>query len=100
CLTPGVAEKPGACPAAVPEGLFYPCAFACLEDRDCLGAQKCCPLPCGPACLEPVPDKPGECPRVRPRPEPCVEEEEGDSCAHDRDCPRQEKCCFSGCAMR
>ncbi|XP_009332683.1 PREDICTED: waprin-Phi3-like, partial [Pygoscelis adeliae] len=46
--------KPGACPAAAPEGLFYPCSFPCLEDKDCLGAQKCCPLGCGPACLEPV----------------------------------------------
>uniref|UniRef100_A0A8C3JAL5 WAP domain-containing protein n=1 Tax=Calidris pygmaea TaxID=425635 RepID=A0A8C3JAL5_9CHAR len=44
----------------------------------------------------PVPNKPGQCPRVRMRqtPEPCSEE---DSCTHDRDCPRQEKCCFSGC---
>uniref|UniRef100_A0A8C8ABF2 WAP domain-containing protein n=1 Tax=Otus sunia TaxID=257818 RepID=A0A8C8ABF2_9STRI len=43
-------------------------------------------------------DKPGECPKVRPWQtlEPCAE----DSCAHDRDCPRQQKCCFSGCAMR
>lgn len=53
----GVAEKPGACPAAAPEGLFYPCSFPCLEDKDCLGAQKCCPLGCGPACLEPVQGK-------------------------------------------
>lgn len=44
-------------------------------------------------------DKPGECPRVRPQQPPELCEEE-DSCAHDRDCPRQEKCCFSGCAMR
>ncbi|KAK2520783.1 hypothetical protein Q9233_011419, partial [Columba guinea] len=44
-------------------------------------------------------DKPGKCPKVRPRrpPESCAEQ---DSCSHDRDCPRQEKCCFSGCAMR
>uniref|UniRef100_A0A8V0YTG5 WAP domain-containing protein n=1 Tax=Gallus gallus TaxID=9031 RepID=A0A8V0YTG5_CHICK len=44
-------------------------------------------------------DKPGQCPKVRPQltSEPCTEE---DDCLHDRDCPRQEKCCFSGCAMR
>uniref|UniRef100_A0A8C5TUY4 WAP domain-containing protein n=1 Tax=Malurus cyaneus samueli TaxID=2593467 RepID=A0A8C5TUY4_9PASS len=44
-------------------------------------------------------DKPGECPKVRPqqKSQPCTET---DSCSHDRDCPRQEKCCFSGCAMR
>ncbi|NXI62571.1 EPPI protein, partial [Anseranas semipalmata] len=28
----------------------------CLEDKDCLGHKKCCPLGCGPACLEPVQD--------------------------------------------
>lgn len=44
-------------PAPAPEGLFYPCAFPCLEDRDCLGAQKCCPLRCGVACLEPLQGK-------------------------------------------
>uniref|UniRef100_A0A803Y364 WAP four-disulfide core domain 3 n=1 Tax=Meleagris gallopavo TaxID=9103 RepID=A0A803Y364_MELGA len=52
----GVAEKPGACPAAAPEGLFYPCSFRCQEDKDCLGSQKCCPLGCGPACVEPAQD--------------------------------------------
>ncbi|OXB57595.1 hypothetical protein ASZ78_010557 [Callipepla squamata] len=61
------AEKPGACPAAAPEGLFYPCSFRCQEDKDCLGSQKCCPLGCGPACVEPVhdichlPAAPGPC---------------------------------------
>uniref|UniRef100_A0A8C3Q855 Uncharacterized protein n=1 Tax=Geospiza parvula TaxID=87175 RepID=A0A8C3Q855_GEOPR len=51
-----------------------------------------------PAPLPPA-QKPGECPKVRPQPasEPCTEM---DSCSHDRDCSRQEKCCFSGCAMR
>lgn len=53
----GVAEKPGACPAAAPEGLFYPCSFRCQEDKDCLGSQKCCPLGCGPACVEPAQGK-------------------------------------------
>ncbi|XP_071615928.1 uncharacterized protein [Heliangelus exortis] len=53
CIPPAE-EKPGACPAAAPEGLFVPCSFPCLEDKDCVGAQKCCPLSCGPACLEPV----------------------------------------------
>uniref|UniRef100_A0A8C3MPN1 Uncharacterized protein n=1 Tax=Geospiza parvula TaxID=87175 RepID=A0A8C3MPN1_GEOPR len=53
----GAAEKPGACPAAAPEGLIAPCSFPCLEDKDCLGAQKCCPLGCGSACLEPAQGK-------------------------------------------
>lgn len=53
----GAAEKPGACPAAAPEGLTAPCSFPCLEDKDCLGAQKCCPLGCGSACLEPAQGK-------------------------------------------
>uniref|UniRef100_A0A8D0FZ26 WAP domain-containing protein n=1 Tax=Strix occidentalis caurina TaxID=311401 RepID=A0A8D0FZ26_STROC len=45
------------------------------------------------------PEKPGICPLAEEAPAavaPCGT----DSCAHDRDCPRQEKCCFSGCAMR
>ncbi|KGL99972.1 Whey acidic protein, partial [Charadrius vociferus] len=75
------------------------CGTACAGDWQCPGAEKCCRSRCGHVCLAPEQDKPGECPKVRPRqtPEPCVEE---DSCTHDRDCPRQEKCCFSGCAMR
>uniref|UniRef100_A0A8C3R5X6 WAP four-disulfide core domain protein 5 n=1 Tax=Cyanoderma ruficeps TaxID=181631 RepID=A0A8C3R5X6_9PASS len=108
----GAAEKPGACPAAAPEGLTAPCSFPCLEDKDCLGAQKswcwhdgecpheekCCLRGCDYVCLPPSRDKPGECPKVRPQhpSEPCTEM---DSCSHDRDCSRQEKCCFSGCAM-
>ncbi|XP_021272607.1 papilin-like isoform X3 [Numida meleagris] len=54
--TPPAEEKPGACPAAAPEGLFYPCSFRCQEDKDCLGSQKCCPLGCGSACVEPAQD--------------------------------------------
>lgn len=53
----GAAEKPGTCPVEAPEGLFFPCSFPCLEDRDCLGAQKCCQLHCGSACLEPLQGK-------------------------------------------
>ncbi|OXB79306.1 UNVERIFIED_CONTAM: hypothetical protein H355_013227 [Colinus virginianus] len=65
--TPPAEEKPGACSAAAPEGLFYPCSFRCQEDKDCLGSQKCCPLGCGPACVEPaqdichLPAAPGPC---------------------------------------
>uniref|UniRef100_A0A8C5TPG2 WAP domain-containing protein n=1 Tax=Malurus cyaneus samueli TaxID=2593467 RepID=A0A8C5TPG2_9PASS len=57
CRPLGAAEKPGACPAAAPEGLIAPCSFPCLEDEDCVGAQKCCPLGCGFACLEPAQGK-------------------------------------------
>lgn len=53
----GAAEKPGACPAAAPERLIAPCSFPCLEDKDCLGEQKCCPLGCGSACSEPAQGK-------------------------------------------
>ncbi|NWX00246.1 WAP protein, partial [Caloenas nicobarica] len=99
CLSPSQ-EKPGICPPA--EGTptaAAPCGPACAGDGQCLGAQKCCSSRCGHECLAPERDKPGQCPKVRPRrpPEPCAEQ---DSCSHDRDCPRQEKCCFSGCAMR
>uniref|UniRef100_A0A8D0G1N4 WAP domain-containing protein n=1 Tax=Strix occidentalis caurina TaxID=311401 RepID=A0A8D0G1N4_STROC len=101
-LALGVAEKPGACPATAPEGLFEPCSFPCLEDWDCLGAQKCCPLGCGPACLQPLltpalppPDqpKPGECPVAQPG--PCRER-----CRGDSDCPDAQKCCNSSCGRQ
>uniref|UniRef100_A0A669NVW3 WAP domain-containing protein n=1 Tax=Phasianus colchicus TaxID=9054 RepID=A0A669NVW3_PHACC len=59
--TPPAEEKPGACPAAAPEGLFYPCSFRCQEDKDCLGSQKCCPLGCGQACVEPAQGKASGC---------------------------------------
>ncbi|NXY77628.1 WAP protein, partial [Glareola pratincola] len=92
-------EKPGICPLA--EGTLTtatPCGTTCAGDWQCPGAEKCCRSRCGQVCSAPERDKPGECPKVRPRQmsEPCAEE---DSCTHDRDCPRQEKCCFSGCAM-
>ncbi|NWU67079.1 WAP protein, partial [Pterocles burchelli] len=100
CLSPAP-EKPGVCPRGEEApGTAAPCGTACARDEQCPGDEKCCSSRCGRVCSAPEPDKPGECPRVRPRTEPCPEEEEGDSCAHDRDCPRQEKCCFSGCAMR
>ncbi|KAJ7417449.1 granulins-like [Pitangus sulphuratus] len=100
CIPPAE-EKPGICPLAE-EALLAtsPCGTTCIQDWQCPGAEKCCSSSrCGHVCLAPEPDKPGECPKVRPQQtsEPCKEE---DSCAHDRDCPRQEKCCFSGCAMR
>lgn len=78
--TPGL--QPSGCPEAL--GRWVPAAR--------WGFRPCCPF-------LPLSDKPGECPKVKPRQtlEPCAEE---DSCTHDRDCPRQEKCCFSGCAMR
>ncbi|NXY91614.1 WAP protein, partial [Alcedo cyanopectus] len=92
-------EKPGICPMAEEAAdTAGPCGPPCAGDWQCPRAEKCCSSRCGPVCSAPEQDKPGECPKVRPRqgPEPCAEK---DSCAHDRDCPRQEKCCFSGCAM-
>ncbi|NXF13017.1 WAP protein, partial [Smithornis capensis] len=99
CLRP-LQEKPGICPLAEEAPLAAAlCGTTCTGDWQCPGAEKCCNSSrCGLVCLAPEPDKPGECPKVRPQQtsEPCTEE---DSCTHDRDCPRQEKCCFSGCAM-
>uniref|UniRef100_U3JPK7 WAP domain-containing protein n=1 Tax=Ficedula albicollis TaxID=59894 RepID=U3JPK7_FICAL len=92
-------EKPGICPLAE-EAPLAPCGTTCTKDWQCPGAEKCCSSSrCGYVCSAPEPDKPGECPKVRPQrtSEPCTET---DSCTHDRDCSRQEKCCFSGCAMR
>uniref|UniRef100_A0A8C8AEM9 WAP domain-containing protein n=1 Tax=Otus sunia TaxID=257818 RepID=A0A8C8AEM9_9STRI len=84
-------EKPGACPAA-PEGLLEPCSFPCLQDRHCLGAQKCCPLGCAlPACSHQP--KPGECPVAQPG--PCRER-----CRGDSDCPDVQKCCNSSCGRQ
>uniref|UniRef100_A0A493TUL0 WAP domain-containing protein n=1 Tax=Anas platyrhynchos platyrhynchos TaxID=8840 RepID=A0A493TUL0_ANAPP len=98
---PCLAEKPGICPLteAAPWTRAL-CQASCAEDGQCPGDEKCCSSRrCGRVCLAPERDKPGQCPKVRPRqaPEPCTEE---DACGHDRDCPRQEKCCFGGCAMR
>ncbi|NXI04381.1 WAP protein, partial [Pachycephala philippinensis] len=100
CLPPS-REKPGICPLAEDAPLAVaPCGTTCTKDWQCPGAEKCCSSSrCGLVCSAPEPDKPGECPKVRPQhtSEPCTEV---DSCSHDRDCSRQEKCCFSGCAMR
>ncbi|NXP68875.1 WAP protein, partial [Chloropsis cyanopogon] len=98
CLPPS-REKPGICPLAA-EAPRAPCGTTCTEDWQCPGAEKCCKSSrCGYVCSAPEADKPGECPKVKPQrtSEPC---RETDSCGHDRDCSRQEKCCFSGCAMR
>uniref|UniRef100_A0A8B9VCZ3 WAP domain-containing protein n=1 Tax=Anas zonorhyncha TaxID=75864 RepID=A0A8B9VCZ3_9AVES len=98
---PCLAEKPGICPLTeVAPWTRAPCQASCAEDGQCPGDEKCCSSRrCGRVCLAPERDKPGQCPKVRPRqaPELCTEE---DACGHDRDCPRQEKCCFDGCAMR
>ncbi|XP_039419574.1 uncharacterized protein LOC109144281 [Corvus cornix cornix] len=100
CLPPS-REKPGICPLAEEAPLAVtPCGTTCTKDWQCPGAEKCCSSSrCGHVCSAPEPDKPSECPKVRPQrtSEPCTEM---DSCTHDRDCSRQEKCCFSGCAMR
>ncbi|XP_064586410.1 perlwapin-like [Zonotrichia leucophrys gambelii] len=94
CIPPAE-EKPGACPAAAPEGLIAPCSFPCLEDKDCLGAQKCCPLGCGSACLEPAQDrpKPSEGPTVQPG-------SFRQRCRGDSDCPGAQKCCNSSCSQQ
>ncbi|XP_074868239.1 uncharacterized protein LOC142022372 [Carettochelys insculpta] len=81
------------CPAETAGGGSHPCLFPCSEDRDCLGSEKCCLLSCGAACLEPVREKPGECPAVKPgQVGICVEQ-----CRHDYDCPGSQKCCGNGC---
>ncbi|NXC47941.1 WAP protein, partial [Penelope pileata] len=98
CLRPAQ-EKPGICPLSQQQP-GAPCQTPCAGDAQCPGDEKCCSSSqCGQVCLAPERDKPGQCPKVRPQrtSEPCTEE---DTCAHDRDCPRQQKCCFSGCAMR
>uniref|UniRef100_A0A672U0S4 WAP domain-containing protein n=1 Tax=Strigops habroptila TaxID=2489341 RepID=A0A672U0S4_STRHB len=87
------AEKPGACPVAAPEGLFYPCSFPCLEDQDCLGMQKCCALGCGSACESQLgpPEPLGACPVPREA-GTCL-----DLCSFDEECPWGHKCCSNGC---
>ncbi|NXX37655.1 WAP protein, partial [Nicator chloris] len=90
-------EIQGICPLAE-EAPLAPCGTTCTKDWQCPGPEKCCNSSrCGYVCL--APEKPGECPKVRPQhpSEPCMETH---PCTHDRDCSRQEKCCFSGCAMR
>ncbi|XP_032304536.1 whey acidic protein-like isoform X3 [Coturnix japonica] len=98
CLRPDQ-EKPGICPLSE-QAEESRCQELCAGDGQCPGDEKCCSSRCGHVCMAPEPDKPGQCPKVRPQltSEPCTEDD--DDCLHDRDCPRQEKCCFSGCAMR
>uniref|UniRef100_A0A8C6Z3R5 WAP domain-containing protein n=1 Tax=Nothoprocta perdicaria TaxID=30464 RepID=A0A8C6Z3R5_NOTPE len=88
----GHAEKPGACPAAAPEGLFYPCSFQCLEDGDCLGRKNCCGGRCARTCAPP--GKPGFCP-VSPGLYASYECQA--RCHGDGDCPAEQKCCRRGC---
>ncbi|KAI1233381.1 hypothetical protein IHE44_0004555, partial [Lamprotornis superbus] len=80
-------EKPGICPLAE-EALLAPCGTTCRGG----GLRSAAAAADVATCAQP----PNQ---VRPQhtSEPCTET---DSCTHDRDCSRQEKCCFSGCAMR
>ncbi|XP_019395064.1 PREDICTED: eppin-like [Crocodylus porosus] len=63
-------EKPGVCPSSAP-GVLDPCFFPCSSDYSCPGSQKCCLIPCGQACLDPLPGPRDIC-RLPPDPGPCL----------------------------
>uniref|UniRef100_A0A7M4EL49 WAP domain-containing protein n=1 Tax=Crocodylus porosus TaxID=8502 RepID=A0A7M4EL49_CROPO len=101
----------GTCPQVMVQPSSSPCQSRCEDDRTCPRNQKCCFTGCGLECIDPqkccqsscaAPDprlpaaKPGECPKVRPW-QTLVPCKGNDTCTHDRDCPKQEKCCFGGC---
>uniref|UniRef100_A0A8B9RV26 WAP domain-containing protein n=1 Tax=Accipiter nisus TaxID=211598 RepID=A0A8B9RV26_9AVES len=69
--TPGL--QPSGCPEAL--GRWVPAAR--------WGFRPCCPF-------LPLSDKPGECPKVKPR-------QTLDQCLDDSVCRREEKCCDTGC---
>uniref|UniRef100_A0A7M4ELI5 WAP domain-containing protein n=1 Tax=Crocodylus porosus TaxID=8502 RepID=A0A7M4ELI5_CROPO len=52
----GLLDWPGVCPSSAP-GVLDPCFFPCSSDYSCPGSQKCCLIPCGQACLDPLPGK-------------------------------------------
>ncbi|KAM7091051.1 uncharacterized protein J5F26_011693 [Ciconia maguari] len=70
------------------------CLVECGSDSECQGNAKCCSMGCHVRCVQPVPAKPGVCPKrkVLQTLVPC-----NSSCIDDTDCPRYEKCCFTGC---
>uniref|UniRef100_A0A663EAD1 WAP domain-containing protein n=1 Tax=Aquila chrysaetos chrysaetos TaxID=223781 RepID=A0A663EAD1_AQUCH len=89
----GAVSKRGFCPRLDPN-LVTICLVECGSDSKCRGTEKCCNMGCHIHCTQPVPAKPGVCPkrRVLQTFAPC-----NSSCSDDTDCPRHEKCCFTGC---
>ncbi|XP_067323230.1 fused toxin protein-like [Anolis sagrei] len=85
--------KPGVCPARTPPGEIDPCFFRCSRDYECPDRKKCCRIECGPACVDPVPEKPGKCP-VPPKGTVAVCLAK---CTFDHDCLGHMKCCDWGC---
>uniref|UniRef100_A0A8B9Z8Z0 WAP domain-containing protein n=1 Tax=Buteo japonicus TaxID=224669 RepID=A0A8B9Z8Z0_9AVES len=90
---PVAPSKRGFCPRLDPN-LVTICLVECGSDSECRGREKCCNMGCHIHCTQPVPAKPGVCPKrkVLQTFAPC-----NSSCSDDTDCPRHEKCCFTGC---
>ncbi|XP_055005934.1 WAP four-disulfide core domain protein 2-like [Boleophthalmus pectinirostris] len=90
-------DKPGSCPA---QKGFGKCVHECDSDQNCPGVLKCCSTGCGKTCELPVlvikpGSRPGVCPPPNPHLLPC-----DDECAADCECPKNLKCCFSGCGLQ
>ncbi|XP_058616644.1 WAP four-disulfide core domain protein 3-like isoform X2 [Onychostoma macrolepis] len=92
--------KPGVCPKNVEVAVSGVCAGKCSQDRDCPKDQKCCRSGCGRRCMLPYkegPVKPGVCPK---NVEVAVSGVCAGKCSQDSDCPKDQKCCRSGCGRR
>ncbi|KAF7651464.1 hypothetical protein LDENG_00110730 [Lucifuga dentata] len=101
-MKPNTVTKPGKCPP--PRrwwGSLGLCAEPCSQDGDCPSNTKCCSNWCGRQCMKPYTvysihkAKPGECPHVSSIAHHCFTFTE--HCHEDSDCPKDEKCCSSGC---
>ncbi|XP_021272631.1 WAP four-disulfide core domain protein 3-like [Numida meleagris] len=82
CLLP-TAESPGS-PGVVN------CRVSCCNETVCGHGERCCVR-----CLRTEPAKSGLCPRKRAQHDAACP----DLCTNDRDCPGDQKCCFSGCGL-
>ncbi|XP_010720901.1 WAP four-disulfide core domain protein 3 isoform X2 [Meleagris gallopavo] len=66
------------------------CGVSCCNETACGHGERCCAR-----CLRVEPAKSGLCPRKRARRDAACP----NLCTDDRDCPGDQKCCFSGCGL-
>uniref|UniRef100_A0A3B3ZH79 WAP domain-containing protein n=1 Tax=Periophthalmus magnuspinnatus TaxID=409849 RepID=A0A3B3ZH79_9GOBI len=94
----GPKTKQGLCPSPGAAGI---CVTTCKSDEDCKGDDKCCSNGCGQTCQPPVTSnalfktKPGSCPHPIPHFKTCKK-----ACSDDSQCPKNLKCCYSGCGLQ
>ncbi|XDV45635.1 hypothetical protein PO909_013699 [Leuciscus waleckii] len=102
CVAP-VTAKPGVCPIISNAEVL--CLRKgevplCADDSECPRKEKCCSTVCGGRqCTAPVTANPGVCPSTKYKPGMCAWIRFL-SCADDRDCANNEKCCSNGCGLQ